>query len=223
VKALGLTATRAEVTEGQPLVVNGAQIPSVSAWAFGGAKPGETSDLYDDDQGYYLARLESVTPGGVPSLDQAKGEIRTLLARRKAVQAEVDAARKLATAAAGSSLEQAGRILNTPVVKSPPFTRLTGIPQLPDANKVVGAAFALPVGQVSAPIATDEAVYVIRVDNRTLADRKAWEAQKDDERRQAMQSMQQGRIQEFMASLRAAAKITDRRKEIAAALQHSNS
>ena len=34
-------------------------IPSVSAWAFGGAKAGETSELFDDENGYYLARLDS--------------------------------------------------------------------------------------------------------------------------------------------------------------------
>ena len=92
VKALHLTATRAEVTEGQPLVMNGVQIPSVSAWAFSGAKPGESSDLFDDDNGYYLARLESVAPGGVPSLDQAKNDIRATLQRQKAVAALADPA-----------------------------------------------------------------------------------------------------------------------------------
>lgn len=223
VKVLGLKATRAEVTEGQPLVVNGVQIPSVSAWAFGGAKPGETSDLFDDENGYYIARLESVTPGGTPSVDQAKNDIRAILARQKAVQALVDPARKLATAAAGSSLEQAGRLLNTPIVKSPTFTRLSGIPGLPDGARVVGASFALPIGQVSEPIVTDEGAYVIRVDRRTEANRKAWEAQKEDQRRQAMQAMQQARIQEFMQSLRAAAKISDHRKDIDLALKQSNS
>lgn len=223
VKTLGLTATRTEVIQGQPLTVNGQEIPSVSAWAFGGAKPGETSDLYDDDNGYYLARLESVTQGGVPSLDAAKNDIRTLLARQKAVQALMDPARKLATAAAGSSLEQAGQILNTPIVKSPMFTRLTGIPGRAGVEQVVGAAFALPVGQVSMPILTDVGVFVVRVDRRTEADRKTWEAQKETQRQQAMQAMQQARIQEFMQSLRQNAKITDRRKEIQAAQRQSNS
>jgi len=211
------------VTEGQPLVMNGVQIPSVSAWAFSGAKPGESSDLFDDENGYYLARLESVTPGGVPSLDQAKNDIRATLQRQKAVAALADPARKLATVAAGSSLEQAGRLLNTPVEKTPPFTRLSGIPGLPDAARVVGASFSLPVGQTSAPITTEAAAYVIRVDRRTEADRKAWEAQKEDQRRQAMQAMQQARIQEFVRNLRDNAKITDRRKEIDAAQRRSNS
>ncbi len=49
VKTLGLKTFTADVTEGQPLVHEGNPIPSVSAWAFGGTKRGESSDLFDDD------------------------------------------------------------------------------------------------------------------------------------------------------------------------------
>lgn len=223
VKALGLTATRGEVIEGQPLVVNGQPIPSVSAWAFSGVKPGETSDLFDDTGGYYLARLESVTPGGVPTLDAVKNSIRGFVARKKAVENLLDPARKLAIAAAGSSLEQAGRILNTQVATSESFSRVSGLPQLPSSNRVVGASFALPLGQVSAPIVTDEAVYVIRVDKRTQADRKAFDGQKAALRQQAAVSMQRARVQQYLTGLRESAKITDRRKQIQSAMRTTNS
>ncbi|MGI9090222.1 MAG: peptidyl-prolyl cis-trans isomerase [Gemmatimonadaceae bacterium] len=223
IRTLGLKATRGQVLEGQPLVANGQPIPSVSAWAFGGAKPGETSDLFDDATGYYMARLESVTPGGIPSIDAVKNDIRMMLARKKAVQNLVDPARKLATAAAGSSLEQAGRVLNTPVATTGSFSRVTGLAQLPSSNRVIGAAFALPVGQVSAPIVTDRAVYVIRVDQRNEADRKAFEALKPTLRQQAAQSMQQGRVQQYLAGLRESAKINDRRKDLQSSLRTANS
>ena len=36
----------------------------------------ETSDLFDDDQGYYLVRLDSLTPGGVQPFPAVKEEIR---------------------------------------------------------------------------------------------------------------------------------------------------
>lgn len=223
VRQLGLTATRANVTEGQPLVSNGEQVPSVSAWAFSGAKPGETSDLFDDESGYYLARLESVTPGGVPSLDQVKTEIRTYLAHQKAVQALAEPAQKLATAAAASSLDQAGSVLNTPVQKTGYFTRLSGLPNVPGSERLVGAAFTLPLHQVSAPIVGDDAVFVAVVDNRTEADRKAFDAQKSAERQQILGSLQQSRIREFLANLRESAKITDRRKDIKEAMRATSS
>jgi peptidyl-prolyl cis-trans isomerase D len=223
VKALGLKTHTADVTEGQPLVYDGQQIPSVSAWAFGGAKVGESSDLYDDDAGYYLARLDTLTPGGTPSLDAAKRDIKLLLARKKAVQKEVDPARKFAIAASASSLAQAGKLLNTQVVQTDAFTRVSGIPEAPNASRIVGAAFALPVGTVSEPIVTDNAVFVIEVNRRVDADRKTFDAAKDQLRGQYLNSMQQARIQEFVANLKSAAKITDRRKEVEASMRRTSS
>ena len=222
VKALGLKTFTSDVTEGQPLVVNGTSVPSVSAWAFG-AKVGESSDLYDDENGYYLARLETLTPGGTPSLDASKNDIKQILAREKAVQKLVDPAHKFGIAASGSSLAQAGQILNTQVTKTDAFTRVAGLPAVPSSAKIVGAAFALPVGAVSEPIVTDEAVYVIAVNSRIDADRKTFDATKEQLRGQYLSSMQQGRIQEFLSNLRSAAKITDRRKEIEASIRRTSS
>ncbi|MDQ2890746.1 MAG: peptidyl-prolyl cis-trans isomerase [Gemmatimonadota bacterium] len=221
VKALGLRTFTADVTEGQPLLEDGASVPSVSAWAFGG-KVGESSDLFDDEHGYYMARLDALTPGGAQSLDVVKNDIHTLLARQKAVQSEGDPARKFAIAASASSITQAGQILNTRTTRSETFTRTSGLPQLPNSGRVVGAAFALPAGTVSEPIVTDGAVYVMTVDRRVEADRKAFDSAKEQLRSQYLNSMQQGRIQEFLNNLRAAANITDRRKDIQASLRRTN-
>ena len=223
VKALRLPTYNTEVTENQPLVYNGQPIASVSAWAFGGAKVGESSDLYDNDGGYYLAKLDAITPGGVPSLDAVKRDIKLVLARKKAVQMLVDPARKFAIAAAGSSMEQAGKVLNTAVSTSAAFTRVSGLPNLPSSEEVVGAAFSLPVGVVSQPIVTDQAVYDIMVDRRVDADKKVFEATKQQLRSQYLNSMQQSRIRAFVADLKSAAKITDRRKDIEASLRRTSS
>ena len=222
VKTLGLKTFTTDVTDGQPLMYNGASIPSVSAWAFG-AKVGESSDLYDDERGYYMARLDALTPGGTPLLDAAKSDIRNLLAREKAVTSEVDPARKFAIAASASSVANAGRILNTRTATTDMFTRASGLPSLPTPARVVGAAFALPVGSVGEPIVTEDAVYVMAVDRRVEADRKVFDASKEELRGQYLRSMQQGRIQEFLNNLRTDAKITDRRKDIQASLRRSNS
>ena len=222
VKALGLKTFTTDVTDGEPLMYNGASVPSVSAWAFG-AKVGESSDLYDDEHGYYMARLDALTPGGAPSLDAAKNDIRGLLAREKAVKNELDPARKFAIAASASSISNAGRILNTRTATTGMFTRVSGLPSLRSPSRVVGAAFALPVGRVSDPVLTEDAVYVLSVDRRVEADRKAFDATKEELRGQYLRSMQQGRIQEFLGNLRTDAKITDRRKDIQTSLRRSNS
>ena len=52
-KTMNLLVSRITVTEGQPASYLGRAVPSASAWAFGGPRPGESSDLFDDEAAYY--------------------------------------------------------------------------------------------------------------------------------------------------------------------------
>jgi peptidyl-prolyl cis-trans isomerase D len=220
-KSLGLAVLRATVVEDQPALVAGREIPSVGTWAFSGSAVGQSSDLFDDDNGYYLARLDSLNPGGVPTLAQATPQIRQILARTVALDVLRPKALVFAGTAANTSLEQASAALHTPVEKSPEFTRTSVVPDVGRMNEVIGAAFTLPVGAVSQPIQTPEAIYVIRVDKRVKADSAVWAAQKPQQRQQVLQALQQQAVQNFMSDLRDAAKIKDNRKAIDAANRRS--
>ena len=214
-KTLGLTPFKVTVTEGEPAVFNGQYIPSVSAWAFGGAHAGETSDLFDSDQGYYLARLESVTPGGT-TFEAVKGDVRAKLALDRAVERAVPQANDLATAARSSSLEAAAEARKLTVQKTGMVTRSGAASKLGSVGEALGAAFTLPVNTVSVPIRQIDGVYVVRVDAKKPADRAAFEAKKKEIRAQRLQQLKQQRLQAYYADLRKSAKIDDRRKEIAA-------
>jgi parvulin-like peptidyl-prolyl isomerase len=65
---------------------------------------------------------------------------------------------------------------------------------------------------VSAPIKTQNAVFVLRVDRRVPSDSAAWLKQKDTQRQTVMQTLHSERLEEFLADLRQVAKITDNRK-----------
>jgi len=97
------------------------------------------------------------------------------------------------------------------------FARSTFVPGMGRLNAAVGAAFSLPVGAISEPIATDDGVFVIRVDRRVEASRDAFEAQKVIQRANAMRVLQEARIREFMDGLREKADIKDKRKQLNAA------
>ena len=220
-RALKIPTLRAQAIEGNSLTVNGQYIPSVGPWAFEGAKPGETSELFDAEDGYYLARLDSLTPGGTLSLDQAKQDIRTYLTRQKKIDALVPQATNFAKVAAASSLEAAAKLMTMEVLKTKPFTRVTGVPELAQLPEAVGAAFTLPLHAVSAPIKASGGVVVERVDNRVPASRAAFEAQKQALRPQELQQLRQQRVREFLANLRTVAKIDDRRKQVEASARRS--
>lgn len=214
-KVLSLPQTTAVAIEGEPLMgSDGRSIPSVSAWAFGGAKVGETSDLFDSEEGYYVARLDSLQPGGIPSFENAKAEIRRRLISRHKAESLLPKAEALAKAAASSTLESAASAAGMAPTKTDMFTRPQFVAGLGRFNAAVGAAFSLPIGQVSAPIVTDDGVFVLRVERRVEANKTTWEAQKETQRREAVSSIQQMRVRTFLSEIRKQAKVEDHRKEL---------
>lgn len=221
-KALGLTIARTTVVEGQPALMNGAYVPDVSAWAFKGAQPGETSDLIDADNAYYLARLDSIDHGGVPTLESARADLTAAVRREKKIAMLAAKADSLARDAAATSLEAAAQKRGLTAVQTPMFTRNSILPEIGRYNQAIGAAFSLPIGVVSAPIRTPDAVVVERVDARKLAERGAFEAQKVSQRAQLEELLRRKRVQDFVANLRAEAKIVNNQKKIEQAARRTS-
>jgi peptidyl-prolyl cis-trans isomerase D len=215
-KVLKLTPESAIAFEGEPLFAAGRQVPSVSAWAFQGVQPGETSELFDSDEAYYLARIDSVTAGGVAPFATVREEIRQTLSMKKKAESLVPRATEFAKAAAASSLEQAAQSRDITVGKTEMFSRPMFVTGLGRMNAAIGAAFTLPIGVVSAPIRTDQGVNVVRVDRRVQADSAAWDAQKDQQRREALQGLRQQRVRFYLEALRRNAEVEDNRKDIEA-------
>lgn len=214
---LNLRPEVSPVFEGQPLFTGFGIAAGVSAWAFSGARPGETSDLLDTDEGYFLARLDSIFESGIAPFEDVRDNIRGLLARRRKVDLMVTQARPFAERARAATLETAARERDLTVTKSNAFGRATFVPGLGRLNSAIGASFALPIGAISEPIGTEEGVFVLRVDRRVDANREAFEAQKVVQRVNAIRALQESRLREFMESLRENAEIRDRRRQLNAA------
>jgi peptidyl-prolyl cis-trans isomerase D len=210
-------------TENQPAMLGTQVIPSVSAWAFGGVVAGETSELFDDENGYYIARLDTLDQGSGedPDFESVKSEVRARVAVQKQLDGAMTAAKALADAAT-PSLEAAAQAKGLKVEATQPFARSSFVPGIGQVNEAIGAAFGLPIGVVSAPIRTDDAVFVLRVDKRVNADSAAWLAQKAVQKQQRVQGQQQQAIQLYLQDLRQSAKIDDRRKAINAAVRRQS-
>lgn len=219
---LGLKPARVTVVEGQPAMLEGSYVPDASAWAFRGVAVGETSDLVDDESGYYVFRLDSLQRGGIPELDEIRTELRTLVLRRKKLEAVMADAQAVASESKGSTLEAAAQAKGLAAQKSPLFSRSSFVPGLGRFNEAIGAAFALPVGVVSAPIRTEDAVIVLRVDQRREASRAAFEAQKSAQRESLLEFVRRRRVQDFVTQLRESATIEDNRREIDAAVRRQS-
>lgn len=218
-KVLGLPIERITAFENEvAMSPQGRQLPSVSAWAFTGSQRGEISDLYDAEDMYVIARLDTLVNGGVPSFDDAKADVRRFLIGRKKSESLLPRATTFANGiAAAGGLEAAAKAADMTVTTSEQFTRPSFVNGLGRFNEAIGASFTLPQGAVSKPIVTDQGVYVIRVDKKVSADSAVWAAQKDNQRRDAIAAIQQLRVRTFLSEIRKSAKVDDRRKELNAA------
>jgi peptidyl-prolyl cis-trans isomerase D len=217
-KALKLTPLRVYAFENQTAQLGGREIPSVSAWSFGGAKVGETSDLFDGDDGYYVARLDTLVEGG-KSFDAVKPAVLGRVAADRAVERSIPAAQALATAAKSSSLEAAAAAANQKVQKTGMVTRAGAAQEFGSLSEAVGSAFVAPLNEINGPIRQEDAVFVTRTDARKPSDKSTFEAQKKDLRVRRLQQMRQQWLQMYLDDLRKSASVTDRRKELNAQLR----
>lgn len=220
-KTLKLTPFTVTAIEDQPAMHDGKYVPSVSAWAFDGARPGETSDLFDAEDGYYLARLDTLVQGGT-SFEAVKSDVKARLARERAIERIVPAASQLAQAAKATSLEAAAAKAGMTVTKTGMTTRGGAVSAFGSLGEAIGAAFALPVNTVSAPVRQSDGVFVIRVDATKPSDKAAFEARKNELRAGRLQALRQQRVQNFLDDLRKSANIKDKRKDINAQLRRQS-
>lgn len=221
-RKLQLAPVTVVATEKEGLTYAGRSVPGLSAWAFSGSRVGETSDLVDAPDAYYLARLDSLRIGGDQTLAEVKDDIHRKLAAQKRIEKLVPIAQGIATAAKSSSLEAAAAAAKLTVDKSAPFARIDLVPGLGQFTEAIGAAFSVPVGKISPPVRANDAMVVLRVDSRTDANKVAFEVQKDQQRAGLVQQLRQQRVEDYMTALRDNNKIEDHRVKVMAALRRQS-
>jgi peptidyl-prolyl cis-trans isomerase D len=221
-KTLGLSPASVVVFENEPLSYAGRYVPSVSAWAFSGVSACESSDLFDSNEAYYLARVDSLTVGGQQSLADVKDDVRRRLAKEKRLEKLRPIAEQLASAARSSTLEAAAGQRGLQVEKSAPFARVDAVPRMGQFEPAIGASFTVPVGQIGGPFKAVDGMVVLRVDSRTDASRPAFEADKAAQRQQLVQSLRQQRVDEFLTNLRESVMVVDQRPGVMAALRRQS-
>lgn len=217
-RALNLTVRRiGPVVEGARVFVpEGGQVPDAGVWAFQ-AKPGEHSRIIEAPNAFYVFRLDSLQPAGIPPLTAVKTEVEAKVRSGKKTQEARRLAETLAKqVTAGTSLAQAAKGMGFEYREMGPFARLTsplGAPPL------IGTAFGLKQGEVSGPVTLspatgDAGVYLFEGLGITRADSAAFTKDLASIRQQALQAAKRSRVQAYLASLRESATIVDRRSEI---------
>ena len=202
------------IVDGERLTLGRYVIPDVSVWAFE-ARLGETSPIIEAKPAYYVFRLDSLVPAGVPPLNAVRSQVVAAVKLEKQKEIARHRADSLAAVLRPiPNLLAAGTARGLPVQRYGPFTRVQPPAYLAREPLVVGAAFGLRVGERSGVIVGQGGDFIVESLGRKMADSAAWLAQKDAQRAQLLTTLRQARVQVYMESLRAKAKIVDRRREI---------
>src|SRR6266581_1493053 len=202
------------VAENQGFMLGDYRIPDVSVWAFE-TPVGETSPVIDGEAGYYVFRLDSVTTAGAPPLAQIRAQVTDLVRAEKLKSVARQRADSLAALLRGiPDLAAAAAAHGLQVQRLGPFTRMRPPRDLTGEAVVVGTAFGLRVGERSGVVEGAGAYFILESLGRKFADSTAWLAQKEVQRTQLRQALQQARIQQYLEGVRATAKVVDRRKDL---------
>ena len=199
------------VQEGTRVQLGRLVVPDAGVWAFQ-AKPGATSPVIEADIAYYVFRLDSLQPEGVPPLAQirsaveysARNDKKVALGRKKAQE-------YLKRVESGTSLADAAAAMKLPNQEFGPFSRIN--PPLTNPV-VVGTAFGLDSGQRSGLLDTKEGIYVLQTLEHTKADSAKFVKELDDYRAKMINLARQERVRSYLSALREAAKVVDDRKKV---------
>lgn len=212
---IGLAVNTAPpIIDGNRPFLQGDAVPDAGIWAFE-ARPGDMSPVIEAPSAFYVFRLDSLRPEGVPPLADVRA-----VARRSALEAKQwDRTRELAERLAaelrsGQPLMQMALENLLPANTMGPMTRARPAPELQDVPEVVGAAFGLGVGEASGPIETTRGIFFVEPVSKQLADSSEFVVQLTSLRFQALQGAQQNRLRRFLLSLRNEAQVVDRRREL---------
>jgi peptidyl-prolyl cis-trans isomerase D len=205
----------APLFEGRPVVLGRYRIPDVGIWAFE-AKKGETSPVIEISGAYYVFRLDSLLPAGIPPLSEVAAQVRAgVMREKKHAAAEAiarDAERRITE---GQTLELVAAALRLPIQNLGPFLRTATVPVLGAATEAIGVAFRLRVGERSHTLTTTDGGFAfIEPTRRVRADSAAFEKQKEDERLQVIRASRQVRVQAYLEALRREAKVVDNRATV---------
>jgi peptidyl-prolyl cis-trans isomerase D len=211
-RALKLPIGRSEpVQEGTKVQLGRLVVPDAGVWAFQ-AKPGATSPVIETTVAYYVFRLDSLQPEGVPPLAQIRSAVEYIARNDKKLALGRKAAQDyLKRVESGTSLADAAAAMKVPNEEFGPFSRIN--PPLTNPV-VVGTAFGLDSGQTSGLLDTKDGIYVIRSLQHTKADSAKFVKELDEYRARMINLARQERVRSYLSALREAAKVVDDRKKV---------
>ncbi len=173
--------------------------PSVAASAFT-LELNKVSGLLRTNTGFAFIALTEIKPPYVPQMSEVKDKVREDVIRLKALDLAKAKAASVAKAGgdfAGATKAAGGKLQTTDLI-----SRGTAYPEVGVSNAIDAIAFNLKKGETSAPIPTDTAVVVVRVNDKQAIDQTKMLADRDNTRDQLLNQKRQEFFTAYMAKAR---------------------
>ena len=215
-EAFGLSVMEAEISEDFALLPGVGIVAEGQDWIFVDEEgSGAISPVFETDDAFYIVELLDESPAGTLSLEQVAVEIRENLQTQRKTALTMEEARAWGEEIRGgaTSLESIAEQLGVSVQTTGPFTRQEFVPGLGQLSTATGATFGTQVGEIAGPVTALGRVLLIRIDEKTEAEREVWELQKPVQRSQLTAEIQQARLQQWIDGLRATTRILDNRAD----------
>ncbi len=188
-------------------------VPALSRFAFAGTV-GAIGGVVQDENNFYIARLQSRTAASARPLAEVSESIKTTLVH----DAKTDAARRKARAFMRSALVPSADFRATAkqyaydVAKTDSFTVSTPVAGLPPYSAFARAALSGNAGDVVGPVASGSSVYVIKVTGRRDPDPAQMSARIPATRDRLYQQKVQNYVMYWFNQIKDGAKIEDLRE-----------
>ncbi len=186
-------------------------MPELVNFAFEEGK-GKLSPMMDNGQSYVVARILDHRKKGIQPLADVEQMIKSKIIMERATAEAMTMAQKLRSQITDpKDMEKAAQIANAKLETTGEFSRADFVPNVGNKNEFFGAAFGLGPGTVSGPVATDQAVYIIRVDSHNPINQELFSQEAGKLEQELMQRKQNEAIKNWYESLQKNAVIKDYR------------
>lgn len=164
----GYEVQEAVATEGNPFISGLGQSRMILNELVG-MRRGDISDVIETEDRFLVFRVDEVIPEGTRPLDEVRDQVESLVRDQKRKEILTQRVNEMLQEGMGLEdlAERAGKsIQETERIRLSSST----VPGAGREPKVVGAAFSLAEGQLSPAVTGNNAVFVLTVDRRTMAD-----------------------------------------------------
>jgi peptidyl-prolyl cis-trans isomerase D len=201
-----------QVTREEPIMAIGAS-PELSAQIFG-LQDGQVSGALQTQRGYAFVTLAGKQAPHVPKLEEVRDKVRDDVIRQKAFEVAQQKAAQVIAEAKGGDLQKAAKAAGLEVKTTELIARDQPIPDVGISPQVDAVAFSLPVGAVSQPIKTDNALVVVRVADKKQPTPAEFAADREKTRDDLLKERRNRFFSAYMTKAKQAMNITVNREAL---------